>query len=341
MVGILAIAGAAHAQEYLDTLPTLTVQIVEGSQYVYVEDGYAVMAGEVENTGMSPVADVRIQASFFDATGALLEVAEGGTALDVIPAGSKSPFAVRTNGTIDGVTDASARFATGFKASADKAGLLAIYSTDVDHGESFRAAGEVRSGGAPERDVRAHAALHDGFGRVLRVHTFELGDMLPNSRAQFEVDGLADTRGASLVLYAESESSYAPGRALVEVPAPGPSGHTSSARITDVSVDGAGPDGTVQEGTIATITADVEHTGGPATGYNVYVQISESERGAAGTLKYIVYVDGETGRLGSDGSVSVEWVADRTGLFNVETFIWDPSGIPLGNQGPLLFFPVG
>jgi len=37
---------------------------------------------------------------------------------------------------------------------------------------------------------------------------------------------------------------------------------------------------------------------------------------------------------------SVEWTPQNTGLYFVETFVWDPNAVPLASKGPIALILV-
>ena len=321
---------AAHAQEYYDTEPMLGVEVVADSQYLYEEGGAAVVVGEVRNNDpLLFLGSVGLQVRFYGGTDpAPLAVAGAETVLGAIPPGSTSPFVARAPEGVAGVTDAEVGLAGGFDVAGAKADALEIAGAGVVHGGELVVRGEVRNS-VPERGVAAHAVLYDGFDppRVLRVASAELGDMLPNSRAPFEFRWEADHRAASVAVLAESDSSYAGGRASLDVP-PREALRTA-ARIAGVSLEHGGGPGEVPVGAEVGIRAAIEPLSGDGARYVYYAQVKGS-----GAAPHVEFLGSAGGALGDGSSPSVTWVPEREGLYFVETVLWDASGVPIAERGP-------
>ncbi|RNJ77297.1 MAG: hypothetical protein EB830_02230 [Nitrosopumilus sp. H13] len=330
LVILLGMVSYAHAQEYYNTPQSLNVEIISDSQSVYREDGYTVVVGEVKNGDSHAfVGDVRLQAKFFDRTGAVpLEIVAGNTTLEVIPPNSKSPFMVRSATPNHSITDVSVSLA-GFEGSGGKVGELMVHSTDVAHVEELTVGGVVRNSG-PERGVMAHVVIYDGFDppRVLKVKSFEIGNMLPNSKESFEFRDVVSSRAVSLVMIAESDSSYTESRVEVEIP---PSQiQRTVAKISDVPlVYSADRPGEIPVGSNVRIDGVIDSEPGEDTQYVYYVQIKES-----GKIPYVAFLGFAEGTLG-DGTVpSVHWTPEKKGLYFIETFVWSSNDVPIAERGP-------
>jgi len=73
------------------------------------------------------------------------------------------------------------------------------------------------------------------------------------------------------------------------------------------------------------------------TPYTYYIQIKES-----GKSPYVEYIGKYDGRFIEDGlqSQTIDWIPEKSGLFFIETFVWDRSNIPLSEQGPFVLINV-
>ncbi|RNJ80662.1 MAG: hypothetical protein D9C04_00550 [Nitrosopumilus sp. B06] len=331
LVVLLSLVSYAHAQEYYDTPHSLSVEIIADSQFVYRENGYTIVVGEVKNGDSHAfVGDVRLQAKFFGGTGDVpLDIVAGNTTLQVIPPNSKSPFMIRSATPDEQITDVSVSLA-GFDGSGGKAEGLMIHSTDVIHEEELSVKGVIRNSG-PERGVMVHVVIYDGFDppRVLGVESFDIGDMLPNSKESFEFLRAVDYRAVSLVMLAESDSSYTKNR--VEVVIPQSQEPRNVAQITDVPlVYTTDKPGEIPVGSTVRIDGVIDSASDVMnTQYVYYVQIKES-----GQLPYVAFLGFTKGVLGDGIIPSVYWTPENKGLYFIETFVWDSNGVPLAERGP-------
>jgi len=57
---------------------------------------------------------------------------------------------------------------------------------------------------------------------------------------------------------------------------------------------------------------------------------------------YVEYIGKYDGRFIEDGlqSQTIDWIPEKSGLFFIETFVWDRSNIPLSEQGPFVLINV-
>ena len=72
------------------------------------------------------------------------------------------------------------------------------------------------------------------------------------------------------------------------------------------------------------------------TPYTYYVQVKEAE-----TSK-VEYVGKFNGRFIGTGLQSpvIDWIPEKSGLFYIETFVWDRNNIPIAEQGPFVLINV-
>ena len=73
------------------------------------------------------------------------------------------------------------------------------------------------------------------------------------------------------------------------------------------------------------------------TAYTYYVQIKES-----GKVPYVEYIGKFDGRFIGSGqeTQTVDWIPQKTGLFFIETFVWDRNNVPIAEQGPFVLIIV-
>ena len=165
LILLLVPVSQSYSQEKSDTLPTLSVSLTSKTPFVYQDsEGYTVVVGVVENNNsLSPVTNVLIQVNFFnDYDPTPLEIVQGYTTLEVIPANGKSTYAIRSQTPNTDITQASVSL-LGFDSSVEKQIGLSVYSSEVFLDTSLRFSGVLRNTGAPSTDTNVYLAFYDGF----------------------------------------------------------------------------------------------------------------------------------------------------------------------------------
>ena len=335
----------AFSAESTDTPSTLTVFLDKENINVYQDlDGHTVVVGIVENNNpLTPITNVQIQVNFFDEFGPTpLEVVKGYTTLEVIAPNGKSPFSIRSENPILEITDASV-FLLGFDSSVEKQKGLTVYSTDVSLDTSFRFSGVLQNGGAPSSNTNVYLTFYDGFEppRILSVSTIELGNVDLNTDVSFELDTVIDSRAVGFYLFAESSVFISD---FVDIQIPASQIPDKLITISNVSVgdsDGnklselsVGSPVSIKSTTWIQFAADQESD---ETAYSYYVQVKES-----GELPYVEYIGKFDGRFIGTGqeTQTIDWIPEKTGLYFIETFVWDRNNIPIAEQGPFVLVIV-
>ncbi len=335
----------SYSEEKSDTLPTLSVSLTSETPFVYQDfEGYTVVVGAVENNdSLSPVTNVQIQVKFYDDLDPNpLEVIQGRTILEVIPANGQSPYVIRSQTSNPNITQASVSI-LGFDSSVEKQKGLSVYSSEVFLDTSLRFAGVLQNGGAPSTDTNVYLAFYDGFEppRILGVSTIELGNVGPNTEVPFEINEEIDPRSVGFLLFAESNIFNSN---FVDVKIPPPQSMTKLVSISNVSVkDTLGNSlSEIKLGSTVNIMSEtlVEFSDKqiPAeTPYTYYVQIKES-----GESPYVEFIGKYNGRfIGNEPqSQSIDWIPEKKGLFFIETFVWDRNNIPISEPGPFVLVLV-
>lgn len=335
----------AYSQEYSDNASTLTVSLDNQSQFVYQDsEGYTVVVGMVENNDpLSSVTNVQIQVNFFDDYGSNpLEVVQDSSILEVISPNGKSPYSIRSETPNLGITQASVSL-LGFDSSEEKQKGLTVFSTDVFLDDSFRFSGVLQTAGAPNSDTRVHLAFYDGFepSRILRVATIELGDVESNTEVVLDFNEKIDSRSVGFLLFAESDIF---GSDIIDMEIPPSQIPTKLVTISDVSLedfDGntlselkVGSQVNIKSKTLIQFSADQRSN---ETAYTYYVQVKES-----GKVPYVEYIGKFDGRFIGTGqeTQTVDWIPENTGLYFIETFVWDRNNVPIAEQGPFVLIVV-
>jgi hypothetical protein len=73
------------------------------------------------------------------------------------------------------------------------------------------------------------------------------------------------------------------------------------------------------------------------TAYTYYIQVKES--GKSPVIEYVGKFDGRFIGTGQE-TQRIDWIPEKTGLYFIETFVWDRNNIPLGDQGPFVLINV-
>lgn len=332
------------AQVY-DQPSILSIDLPENQQSVIQDsEGYTVVSGLVENkNALTPVTNVQIQVTFFDDFDPNpIEVVQGTSILEVIPSNGKSPFSIRSDTPNPNITQASVSL-LGFDSSVPKQKGLTVYSTDVFLGSTLQFAGILQNGGAPLSDTNVYLAFYDNFEppRILEVQKIEIGQMEPNSETTFEINESIDQRAVGFWLFSESNVFYSD---FVDIVLPHPVSPTKLVTISEVYVEDktGNPLSEIKVGSTVNVKSqtEIEFAADPQsneTAYTYYVQIKES--GKNPRVEYIGKFDGRFIGTGTEIQ-NIDWIPQRSGLFFIETFVWDRNNIPIAEQGPFVLVNV-
>ena len=330
-----------------DNAPTLSVSLRNETPFVYQDsEGYTVVVGAVENNdSLAFITNVIIKVNFFDDFGSNpLEVVIGQTTLQVISPNGQSPFAIRSETPNPNITKASISL-LGFDSSPPKSKELTVFSTDVFLDSSLQFSGVLQNGGAPSADTKVHLAFYDVFGRILGVSTIELGNMELNTEVTFELDEKIDSRAIGFLLFAESSVFYSD---FVDVKISPSQVITKLVIISDVTVEDlngeklseleVGSTVYIKSKTLIQFAADQESN---ETAYTYYVQIKKTSEtpDKPPTVEFIGKFDGRFIGTGLE-TQSIDWIPKQTGLFYIETFVWDRNNVPIAEKGPFVLVIV-
>ncbi len=350
-------AQPTSAQVY-DGPPTITVAIETGSQYVFRDDqGYAVLTGMIGNTNqLGAVSELRIRVNFYDdIQSAPLDVVYGDVLAESIPPESSAPFLIRSSEPDTRITQASARIMS-FDNAPIKSSELSIEvnglsSTTVDDDTNLVwISGTLQNGPAPSSNVTLHLAFYDAFEppRILDVRTVHVGDIAQDSEAAFEFKDEIDAKARGVMLFAESNVFSAP-MVNEKLPSPirlEPLQHlTMLSRIMDVTVTSQYDDrlSTLTPGEVVKITGTVtvefadgreEHE----TPYTFLAQVRGSSE--ATPVEFIGQYEGMFVDDDDAQRKTINWTPEKSGLYIVETFMWNKNNVPLSQPGPVVLVLV-
>jgi hypothetical protein len=346
---LLVVPFSQGFSQVTDNAPTLNVSLSNQSPFVYQDsEGYTVVVGLVENNNsLTPVSNVKIQVNFYDDVDPTpLEVVQGSTTLEVIAPNNKSTYSIRSQSPNPTITEASVSL-LGFDSSVEKQKGLTVYSTDVFLDTSFRFSGVLQNGGAPSSNTNVYLAFYDGFepSRILSVSTIELGNVDLNTDVSFELDEVIDSRAAGFFLFAES-SVFISDFADIQIPVSQIPDKLIT--ISGVSVEDSNGEklSELKVGSPAFIKSEAwiqfaKDQESNETAYTYYVQIKKSSeiRNNHPTVEFIGKSDGRFIGTGQE-TQTIDWIPEQSGLFFIETFVWDRNNIPLAEQGPFVLVLV-
>ena len=325
---------------------TLSVSLRNEIPFLYQDsEGYTVVVGLVENNdSKASITNVMIQVNFFDDFDPNpLQVVNGHTTLQVIPPNGQSPFSIRSETANPNITEASVSLLP-FDISDPKDKKLSIFYREIFLDSSLHFSGVLQNEIAPISNTNVYLAFYDIFERILRVSTIEIGDVESNDVA-FEFDESIDYKSVGFLLFSESDKFYSD---FIDIKIPPPQLTTKLVVISDVTVEDTngeklselkvGSTFNIKSKTLIQFASDQESN---ETAYTFYVQIKKTSetRDEPGTVEFIGKFDGKFIGTGSEIQ-SIDWVPKQTGLFFIETFVWDRNNIPIADQGPFVLIIV-
>ena len=325
---------------------TLSVSLRNEIPFLYQDsEGYTVVVGLVENNdSKASITNVMIQVNFFDDFDPNpLQVVNGHTTLQVIPPNGQSPFSIRSETANPNITEASVSLLP-FDISDPKDKKLSIFYREIFLDSSLHFSGVLQNEIAPISNTNVYLAFYDIFERILRVSTIEIGDVESNDVA-FEFDESIDSKSVGFLLFSESDKFYSD---FIDIKIPPPQLTTKLVVISDVTVEDTngeklselkvGSTFNIKSKTLIQFASDQESN---ETAYTFYVQIKKTSetRDEPGTVEFIGKFDGRFIGTGSEIQ-SIDWVPKQTGLFFIETFVWDRNNIPIADQGPFVLIIV-
>ncbi len=325
---------------------TLSVSLRNEIPFLYQDsEGYTVVVGVVENNdSQASITNVMIQVNFFDDFDPNpLQVVNGHTTLQVIPPNGQSPFSIRSETANPNITEASVSLLP-FDISDPKDKKLSIFYREIFLDSSLHFSGVLQNEIAPISNTNVYLAFYDIFERILRVSTIEIGDVESNDVA-FEFDESINSKSVGFLLFSESDKFYSD---FIDIKIPPPQLTTKLVVISDVTVEDTngeklselkvGSTFNIKSKTLIQFASDQESN---ETAYTFYVQIKKTSetRDEPGTVEFIGKFDGRFIGTGSEIQ-SIDWVPKQTGLFFIETFVWDRNNIPIADQGPFVLIIV-
>jgi len=327
-----------------DTLPTLSVVLTSNAPFVYQdEQGYTVVVGEVKNTNtLASVTDVRIRVIFYDdANPQPLEIVEGKTALQVIPPLGTSPYIIKSKTPNSDITHASVSLGL-FSSSTSKSKQLTVDVNNMILDDRLQFSGVLKNGAAPSNNTTVYLAFYDNFEppRVIDVITIPFGAVESNETIDFNFNEKIQSRSVGFAVSAESNVFYSEPKNMMISESQITTKLVTLSNVSILDKEGqnlseikVGSTVIIQSDAWIQFSADQKSNETP---YTYYVQIKQS-----GT-PYVEFIGKYDGRYIETGqqSQTVDWIPESSGLFFIETFVWDRNNVPIANPGPIVLIIV-
>ena len=329
-----------------DTNPTLGISLTSFTPYHYkADDGRTVIIGEVENTKNFPITAVKIWAGFFDDVNlSPLESTVGSTLLEVIPPKGKSPYIIYSPSSNSAITNVSVNL-LGFNSAGAKITQLAIADGSLQISDKISYSSTItNNGGIPAEDTRVHLMMYDAFEppRLIRISTVELSQPIAAGAAvEFSFEEERIPQAVGFTVLAESGNSLSN---VIDVEITPPELIAKKISINDIAINDSegnrlsgaevGSPIFIQSNLWIQIASESESYD---QDYVYYAQVKQS--GDKAFVEYIGTFDGNFDGPGSQNPI-VEWTPEKSGLYFIETFVWDPKGIPLASKGPVILVLV-
>ena len=333
---------SGFSQKY-DTPSALSVSLTSQSPFVYKDsEGYTVVVGEVANNNkQTSVSNVQIRVSFYSETGNTpLETVRGQTVLEVIPELGTSPYVIKSKTPNPEITSISL-FLDGFSPSSPKSEDLLVETTDILLDETLYLSGVLTNGASPVTDATIYLAFYDAFDppRLVGVSSIFIGEMKSNEQIDFNFNEKIDQRAVSLKIFAQSDIFYSnflsksiPQKLtkMVTISAVTPSDSLGN-KLSEIT-----------KGSVVNIKSDLfvkflDGLESNETPYKYYAQVKQS-----GEIPYVEFVGKFDGRFIGTGAqeVSIDWIPENSGVFFIETFVWDRNNNPIADKGPIVVIVV-
>ena len=327
-----------------DNLSGISVTATQDSQYVYKnEEGKTVVVGEIENRNtLASMSQVVIRAIFYDKSGEqVIEIVRNGAVLDVLPPQSTTPFVITSksaNPNIELVSvDVEAFNSSPTKSIGLKLGDIDALHTSTDGNNTFSFSGTIHNtGNAPSSDAIVHLAFYDVFSpaRILHIESIPVGDLGINATTNFNSTKSVNTKAVGFKIFAESNLFQSD---ITDVPISSSKILTKQITISNLSIIDSNGDSisTIPIGTTVNISSTLNFQtvdNDRLQPYVYYVQIHQS--GVPPFVEFLTSTSGSFYGVFSQ-SPSVQWTPQKTGLYYIETFVWDHDAIPIADKGPI------
>jgi len=311
-----------------------------GPFYFKDENGYTIILGEIQNTRSSSFTNVQIIGVFLDDFERQLGASIGSSVIEVIPPFATVPYMIKSKEPNAGITTIKIPSIGGFNSAPTKNEELVIDSEITEIGDKIKISGTITNQGLLDSNqTKVHLVLHDSFvpATIRGYSTIEIQDVIASgSSVNFEINVKSDVYSTGYKILAESENynSNIQTKKIIL-----PEALTKLVTINDISIKDdegnilsdvkAGNRITFESKIVLQYSEDQETSEQP---YRYYVQV---KTGKPAFVEFIGIYEGSFSSAGAKFP-EVKWTPNNTGLYFVETFVWDPNAVPLASKGPIM-----
>jgi hypothetical protein len=229
----------------------------------------------------------------------------------------------------------------GFSPSSPKSQQLVVESTGIFLDENLAVSGVLTNGGSPITDTFVYLAFYDAFipPRLIGISSTQIGDVEANEKVDFYFNEEVDQRVISFQIFAQSNIFYSnlvdekiPQQITKLVTISGVSLNDSQGnKLSEITVGS-----TVNIQSNALVQFSIDQTS-QETPFTYYAQVKQS-----GEKPYVEFLGKYDGRFIGTGSqpISIDWIPENSGIFFIETFVWDRNNIPIADKGPFVLIVV-
>lgn len=324
--------------QYVDDEPTLAIVFSNYSPYYFTdEEGYTVVIGQVENTKNYPITGVQIRGTFYnDFSNQPVDFAVGTTTLEVIPPFGKSTYMITSRSANPEITNVSVTLG-GFNTAQSKLEGLVVKTQDVLVGDTIKITGNITNNGPiTATGTQIYFAFYDVFDppRILSLVNKTINEIPPNSSVEFEIDEPGQLHLAGFVAFAESKNYLSN---FEDVSLPESVIVTKLVTIDDLSITNSKGEkiSNLQVGSPVALQSRVwiQYSGEQQVeqSYVYYTQIKQS-----GDQAFVEFIGKFEGKFEDTSQFpAVEWIPENSGIFFIETFVWDSKSVPIASTGPI------
>jgi hypothetical protein len=241
------------------------------------------------------------------------------------------------------ITQVSVSLADGFHTSPSKSNQISVELSNIVLDDTLHFSGVLKNGAAPINNTNVYLAFYDVFDppRIVGVSTIPIGNAESNEIINFSFNEKIQTSAVGFILFSESDVFYSN---PIDIKIPKSSASTKLVSISHTSVldyQGkalseikVGSTVQIQSESWIQFSADQKSNETP---YTYYVQVKQS--GKTPFVEFLGKYDGRYIGVGKQLQ-SIDWVPEKSGLFFIETFVWDRNNIPIADQGPIVLIVV-
>lgn len=324
MIVTLFTTNFVWAQESLNPSTSLGVEALDGTVYSHkATDGTTIVYGEVQNNLGSPVNSVTIGITFMDDNSNQIEYKTGGTLLQTIPAGGKSPFAISSTKADPSITQIQVKIA-GFHSSSEKQQMLVISPGSLQVSDKLAISGTITNNGDQKSpNTKLYLISYDAFSRVVGIGISSPVNVDIKQNYPFSITSDSSPRAQSYMIIAESDNYQSKLIPVTGVQITLPI-IVSNTTVTDPNGTSYG---TIPVNASVKISSNAKYLLNSTQSFIYYVQVKQFSGQSAFIGKY------EGVFLGLDEqNVSVNWTPHLAGSYFIETYVWNYDNVPLASS---------